>query len=202
MLGIATLWDLLLHLHTDMMLRYQIFSWLWPGGGVGWESTFRSYKRDIAQLKMVTINAWMAIPWSARKWTCVKHPEIKINKRWVWHPEKDMNKFNFSILLGSPMPYVYKSSESVGGPQPLSVATRGTAVSGLILFDRRKWIQYVWLKLWRSYWTYSFLATPKKIEHLETWRYVNSIYHLLETLVYLFGDCATSNNDCIMIVNH
>ena len=31
----ATLWDLFLHLHTDMMPRYQIFSWLRPGGGVG-----------------------------------------------------------------------------------------------------------------------------------------------------------------------
>ena len=30
----ATLWDLLLYLHTDMMPRCQIF-WLWPGGGVG-----------------------------------------------------------------------------------------------------------------------------------------------------------------------
>ena len=32
----ATLWDILLYLHTDMMPRYQIFAWLWPGGGVGW----------------------------------------------------------------------------------------------------------------------------------------------------------------------
>ena len=31
----ATLWDLLLHLHTDMMLRYQIFSWPWARVGCG-----------------------------------------------------------------------------------------------------------------------------------------------------------------------
>ena len=27
---------LLLYLHTGMIPRYQIFLWLWPGGGVGW----------------------------------------------------------------------------------------------------------------------------------------------------------------------
>ena len=37
MLRIAKLWDLLLHLHTDIMPHYHIFSWLWAaGGGVGW----------------------------------------------------------------------------------------------------------------------------------------------------------------------
>lgn len=32
----VTLSDLLLYLHTEMMPRYRIFSWLWAVGGAGW----------------------------------------------------------------------------------------------------------------------------------------------------------------------
>ena len=32
----VTLSDILLHLHTEMMPRYRIFSWLWAVGGAGW----------------------------------------------------------------------------------------------------------------------------------------------------------------------